>query len=67
MSTPDRIRQVKTTKEKHGPNYYKKIGHDGGILSTTKFDSESAKAAANARWEKERQKNKGNNDQGKSV
>lgn len=58
MSTPDRIRQVKTTKEKHGADHYHKIGGKGGKKSPTKFSSESGKQASLKRWADWRKKQK---------
>jgi hypothetical protein len=55
MPTKDRIQQVKTTKERHGDDHYKKIGKKGGDESPTKFDSERGMNAANIRWQKFRE------------
>lgn len=63
MSTEDRKRQVKTTKENHGDDFYKKAGSAGGKKSTTKFNSDAAKKAVEARWAKyreQKEKEKGN-------
>lgn len=54
MSTPDRVRQVKTTREKHGDDHYQKIGKKGGDNSPTKFTPESGRKAIEARWAKHR-------------
>lgn len=51
MSSEDRLRQVETTKLNYGPDHYKKIGGKGGANSPTKFNSESAKLAAQKRWQ----------------
>jgi hypothetical protein len=48
----DRIQQVKTTREKHGEDHYKKIGQKGGANSPTKFTSETGSANAKKRWNK---------------
>lgn len=53
MPTRDRIRQVKTTRLKHGKDHYKLIGKMGGDKTPTKFTSETGKAAAAARWKKD--------------
>lgn len=55
MSNDDRLRQVATTKEKYGEDHYKTIGSKGGQNSPTKFNTDSAKKAANARWDAHRQ------------
>lgn len=54
MTTPDRVKQVETTKANHGEDHYKKIGSAGGKISPGKFDSERGRAAINARWAKYR-------------
>lgn len=70
MSTPDRIQQVKTTRERHGKDHYHKIGQRGGKVSTTKFTSKSASAAAKARWDKyrkQKQKEEKESDRGQHL
>lgn len=62
----DRKRQVKTTKERKGADFYKKIGAKGGEKSTTKFSSTAGSEAAKKRWadwrkKKEQEKQKGKN------
>lgn len=52
MTTKDRIQQVKTTKERHGDDHYKKIGKTGGKKSSGKFDSDKGRAAVQRRWAK---------------
>lgn len=61
--TPDQRRAQ--TRMKNNPNFYKEIGSKGGKNNSTKFNSESAKAAVNARWQKHREKQaqKGKNDE----
>jgi general stress protein YciG len=61
--TPDQ-RRARTRMEKD-PDFYKKIGSKGGKNNKTKFNSESAKAAVEARWAKKRaeQSQKGKNDE----
>lgn len=61
MAADDRVRQVATTKANHGEDHYKKIGSKGGNNSPTKFNSESASAAAKARWEAYRKSKEENN------
>lgn len=48
----DRKKQVKTTKERHGKDHYKKIGQKGGLNSPTRFTSETGKAHSDKRWGK---------------
>lgn len=62
MPSEDRVRQVKTTKAKHGEDHYKKIGSKGGVNSPTKFNSESAKKAARIRWDAVKNNEKGEQD-----
>lgn len=51
----DRIRQVQTTKERHGADHYSRIG---AMKKKRTFDNpEAAKKAADVRWAKYR-KNK---------
>lgn len=50
----DRKRQVETTKARHGEDHFKKIGQKGGQNNPLKFNSETAKAAAERRWAKHR-------------
>lgn len=50
----DRIRQVETTKKKHGKDFYSRIAKKGGENSPTKFDSKTGSAAIKARWAKYR-------------
>jgi general stress protein YciG len=61
--TPDQRRAQ--TRLKNNPNFYKEIGSKGGKNNKTKFDSERAKAAVNARWAKHRaeQAQKGKKDE----
>lgn len=40
--------------KKDNPDFFNEIGSIGGNLTTTKFTSESARAAINKRWEKYR-------------
>ncbi len=54
MSTPDRIKQVQTTRERYGEDHFKKIGHVGGKKSSGKFNSDTARKAVQRRWEKYR-------------
>lgn len=58
MPTPDRIKQVETTRRKYGTDYYSQIGYEGGKKSTTKFTSETARLAAQAKWAKYREEQK---------
>lgn len=61
--TPDQ-RRAQTRKEKYGDDFYKKIGSKGGKNNPKKFNSESGKAAINARWarHREQQSKKGNEE-----
>lgn len=47
-----RQRGIETMKKKYGEDHFKKIGSKGGKNSTTKFNSDSAREAAQARWDK---------------
>lgn len=52
--TPDQ-RRAQTRKEKYGEDFYKKIGSKGGKNNKkTTYNSESGRAAVNARWAKHR-------------
>ncbi len=53
MMTDDRKRQVRTTKERHGDDFYKKIGAKSSGKGQTFRDSEKARDAANRRWHPE--------------
>lgn len=52
--TPDQ-RRARTRKEKYGEDFYKKIGSKGGKNNPNKFNSDSGKAAVQARWAKHRE------------
>lgn len=54
VMSPDRKKQVQTTKERHGSDHYQKIGHAGGKNNPQKFTSDSGKRAVEARWAKHR-------------
>lgn len=51
--TPDQ-RRAQTKKKKYGADYFEKLGKKGGQNTPSKFNSESGKAAINARWERHR-------------
>lgn len=52
---PGRKRQVKTTKQKYGPNVYRLRGRKGGgVNSPGSFTSDSARAASLKSWENRR-------------
>lgn len=59
MPSDDRIRQVKTTRERYGKDHYAEIGAKGAANSPTKFNSQTATEAAKRRWEAYREKRKG--------
>lgn len=67
----DRKRQVKTTREKNGADHYQKIGGKGGKTSsgnlTPEERAERAQKAAQSRWGKYREKQKGENDNGEHL
>lgn len=48
--SPDRRQQVKTTKERHGDDFYKNIGSKSTGKGVTFRDPEKARAAAMKRW-----------------
>lgn len=48
------IRRIRTTKLRHGADFYHRNGKQAGKLSTTKFSSETASIAAKKRWAKQR-------------
>lgn len=52
--TDDRKRQVATTRNRHGKDFYKRIGGLSGGKGQTFRDPEKARAAANKRWHPER-------------
>lgn len=52
--SPDRVRQVETTKKEHGQDHYRKIGKKGGDNSPTKFNSDTGRRAVLIRWERYR-------------
>jgi len=39
-----------TTKKRHGKKFYAEIGSIGGTNNSTKFTSETGRAASNIRW-----------------
>lgn len=51
--TPDQRRAQ--TRMKKDPDFYKKIGSKGGKNNPKKFNSDSGKAAVQARWAKYRE------------
>lgn len=44
-------RRIATTKRKHGADFFHRNSKKAGKLSPTKFNSDTASAAANKRWE----------------
>ena len=44
-------RRIDTIKAKRGPDWFHRNAKKAGKLSPTKFNSETASAAANKRWE----------------
>lgn len=52
--TEDRKRQVATTRERHGKDFYKEIGKKSSGAGQTFRDPEKARAAARIRWAKQR-------------
>ncbi|HET8708963.1 MAG TPA: hypothetical protein VFL85_01640 [Candidatus Saccharimonadales bacterium] len=48
-------RRVKKVKQIHGEDHYRRAGAKGGRVSPTKFKSDSARDAVNARWAKWRE------------
>lgn len=63
-------RRVQKLKE-NDPEFFHDIGSIGGNLTTTKYTSESGKAAANKRWQKYREEQnklmKGDTDETENV
>lgn len=51
-------RRVETIKRKKGANWFHENAKKAGKLTPTKYDSDTGRAAANARWEKHRAERK---------
>lgn len=54
MVSYDKDAQIKKSKEIHGEDVFRKAGKKGGNNNPNKFNSDSGKAAVNARWAKHR-------------
>lgn len=50
----DKEAQIRKSKERHGDDVFVKSGRKGGLKNPKKFNSESARAAVNKRWEAHR-------------
>lgn len=54
------IRRIETTKNRHGQDFFHRNAKAAGKQSTTKFNSESGRAAIQKRWANHRKKGKQN-------
>lgn len=59
------VRRISNTKKKHGDDFFVKNGSKAGKKSTTKFNSESGRAAIKKRWADHRKKKGNQNGQSK--
>lgn len=60
-------RRIATTKAKHGADFFHRNAKIAGKQTPTKFNSETASAAANARWEKARRERGTKKHHGKTT